>query len=127
MAIDRILDACGLERYFVMAAGDVYAFTSHTPANYYLWAALEGVRHHPVISERTLQSVAESDIVFIGSYLPADAQLNDAERGTLQYILGRFSEEPWPCARNLAQPGGMEVFYRTVRAGKEVPQAGGEL
>jgi hypothetical protein len=123
-AIDGILDACGVERYFVMAAGDVYAFTRHTPSNYYLWAALEGVRHHPVISERTLVSVAESDIVFIGPNLPSDDKMSDAERGTLQYILSRFSEEPWSCARDVRKPEGMEVFYRTVRAGKEIPQAG---
>lgn len=120
--IDRILDVCGLQRYLVLYAGDVHAFTRHTPQNFFLWAGLQGIAHHPTVSKKTFESVAFADIIFVGADIPPDDMLSEIDKGSIQYIESKFSKTPWPCAANIEPPPVLLTLYRTERAGQAMPQ-----
>jgi hypothetical protein len=120
--IDAILDACKIKRYFVMDAGDTYAYTKHIPQNFFLWAGLEALNHDPAVRKLTLQSIVNSDIVFIGANTPSPDKLSAAQKGTLEYISKRFSEKPWPCAEGVTPQPDLFVVYRQERAGKRMEQ-----
>lgn len=119
-AVDRLLDACTVDRYLVIRTNDFPSFTRHTPNNYFLWAGLEAVRHHSVVSDRTLLSVVTADIIIIGDTLPPPGEQSPEEAGTLKYITQHFTDQPRDCAAGISLPKDISVYYRfdTVGTGK---------
>lgn len=113
--IDAISTACQFDRYLVLGAGDVYGFTTHSPINYFLWSGIQALNQHPLIRERTLISIADAKVVFIGDQLQQQKDMSEAELGAVKYILDNFSEEIPACAKGIDPPKNVLVLYRKAK------------
>jgi hypothetical protein len=99
----------------VLGAGDVYGFTTHSPSNYFLWSGIQALNQHPVIQDRTLISIADAKVIFIGDQLPTKEQMSPAEQGAMTYIVENFVQDVPDCAKGIDPPKNLLVLYRKAK------------
>jgi hypothetical protein len=114
-SIDAIATSCNYDRYLVLGAGDVYGFTTHSPSNYFLWSGIQALNQHPVIQDRTLISIADAKVIFIGDQLPTKEQMSPAEQGAMTYIVENFVQDVPDCAKGIDPPKNLLVLYRKAK------------
>lgn len=111
--IDRILDACGVERYLFFGSNgpQPYAFTKHSPEGP-LFATFGPPLDYPFSPERPvlrnafLETLHRAKIAVVGQYL-----LSDLTEYTRLYVAEHFTEDPWECAKPM-QPSRYRILFR---------------
>lgn len=118
-AIDTILSACDVERYFFVEAKPYMPFTRHSPLNFFIYTGPESiVYHHPLLIEKQMEAFSSADIVIAEgdayeiSTRPEEALLSEM---VFRYLASTFTITPWPCATELSTPEGFSVLYRKDR------------
>ncbi len=112
--IDRILDACGVERYLFFGSNgpQPYAFTKHSPEGPF-FATFGPPNDYsfspelPVLRNAFLETLHKARIAVVGQYL-----LSDLTEYTRLYVEERFTEEPWECARSHLGQSRYRILFR---------------
>lgn len=117
-AVDDILSSCEVDRYyFVEYSNKWYAYTEHTPLNYYPFTIIEHLlRYHIIVKERSLESIKQAKIVILdGEYKPqTDIPMEYGFGLAFKKIIdNEFTTTPWSCAMGKVVPDRI-VLYKTI-------------
>lgn len=122
-AVDALLDACAIDRYYFLEGRDYAPYAAHSPLNFYLYTRLEHLdRYHPVYFDESFRRLAQAKILIESKpYAPDPKQGNAREEcigaSVKAFVDGKFTETPWPCAKSVQQPRGYRVLFRKDPAG----------
>lgn len=115
--VDRILDACDVSRYFYIGGYSFFAYTEHSPLNFFPFTTFEQItRYHTPIKTRSINNLKKAKIIILHDtgYRPRTSIPTErALANSLKQILKRdFSDRPWSCAQGLPSPEGFTVLYK---------------
>ncbi|PIR53908.1 hypothetical protein COU75_03590 [Candidatus Peregrinibacteria bacterium CG10_big_fil_rev_8_21_14_0_10_42_8] len=115
-AIDDILDACSIDRYFFVEERPYMPFMRHSPLNFFVYTGPEAiVYHHPLLIEKQLNSFSSADVIIAkgNTYEISDrAEEQLLSQKTFAYIANHFTITSRPCSSSLPQPEGYSVLFR---------------
>ncbi len=111
-AVDEILDACGIDRYFFLGKNgpQPYAYTKHSPMGpLFMQYGYSLSPDRTYFRAEFLRALSEAQLVVQESFALAD--LHDE---VTAYLEEEFTEEPWGCAQSAAYaiPQQYVVLYR---------------
>lgn len=117
-AVDAILSACQVDRYYFLEDREYAPYTLHSPLNYYLYSRIEHIpRYHPIFHQPSFDALEATQIIVLGKpYAPAPRAGNTEETAignrVTQFLEDNFTQEPWPCAEGLPEPEGYFLLFR---------------
>ncbi len=124
--LDALLDRCGIQRYFSLKAPPVFAFTRHSPENFFTSSIEHLTRYHTAIGTRGIDHFMTAQILVLGpsGYQPDPASAQERAFGLIiQSIIDRyFTAEPTDCVRAAPVPG-YTILLRRPGMQMDIPSA----
>ncbi len=115
-AIDALLDACDVDRYFFVEDRPYMHIATHSPLNFFVYIGLESiVWHHPRLVEKQLESLSAARIIIVeGEAYEVQTREGEKELSvvTQKYLSDHFTFTPWSCAEGIDPPKEYRLMYR---------------
>ncbi len=117
-AVDRLLDACTVHRYYFLEDRPYAPFTRHVPLNYYLYTRPEHLdRYHPIFVQASFEHLSQAQIIIESRpYVPDPKKGNAVEEcigaGVANFVAQEFTQKPWSCATSYKVPGFIVLFRK---------------
>jgi hypothetical protein len=118
VAIDRILDACQIDRYYFLEDRPYAHYMRHSPLNLYLYTRIEHLdRYDPIFWDESFRRLGEARILIESKPYTPDPKHGVALEEFVgskvkEFVARHFTLLPWPCAGSLPSPSGAIVLFR---------------
>lgn len=126
-ALDAMLDACDIDRYYFLEASPL-PYATHAPLDFYLFTRIEHItRYHPLFYDETFRRLGEAQIILeTKPYMPSPKKGNQEEEcignGVRTFVEKKFTAAPRACAKGLPVPAGYQVLFRKDAGGLMEPE-----
>ncbi len=117
-ALDQMLDACSIDRYYFLEDRAYMPYAEHSPLNYYLYTRIEHIgRYHPQFFDESFKRLGQARVIVLSKeYEPVTRPgyaLEECIGMSVQKFLSeKFTETPWACAQSRTSPDGYIMLYR---------------
>lgn len=114
-SVDALLDACSIDRYFVIGEPRFFSWTRHTPLNFFLFSAVEHIsRFGRVIAKRHFDAMGKAQIIFLPQsgydFQPGNASEQAVSKVLASFLQTSFTTRLPDCALGHSVSQFMPIF-----------------
>ncbi len=126
-AVDRLLDACHIDRYYFLEDRAYSPYARHSPLNFYIYTRIEHIdRYHPIYYAESFRRLAEARVILLSRPyrpLPRPGNAEEAHIGEVvrMFVQSRFTSATPACAAGLPPIPGYFALWRRDMADTSGP------